>query len=160
VREEILVNAGSPLDNAAQTAAARIEFSSFLIFQWEVAMLEQHAEIEGLRRKRKRVLLLLVLFIVLMPVGCVGPFTLFSVAPKSFQTPLFIAAGVLPLVGLAGTLLMLGDRSKASRSLALAEKAQQMGLGFVERPKPDEYRWLEKTESYGAADKHMGGATC
>jgi hypothetical protein len=92
-----------------------------------------------------------------MPVGCIGPFAFFSIAPKSAQTPLFITALVLPFVGLAGTLLMFGDRSKCKRSLALAEQADRLGLRFVARPLPDEYRWLERTESFGAAEKHMGG---
>jgi hypothetical protein len=106
---------------------------------------------------RRRVQLWLLFFLLLMPVGCVGPLSLFSVAPKGTETPLFIAALALPLVGLGGALLMVGDRSKSGRSLALAEYAERTGLRFVERPRPDEYTWLENTESYGSADKHMGG---
>jgi hypothetical protein len=118
---------------------------------------DNSAVIASLVQRRRRARAWLIGFLVLMPVGCVGPFSLFSVAPKSMQTPLFIAALALPLVGLAGAILMLGDRSKYRRALALAEEGQALGLRLVEKPAKPEHERLQSLRLFGHADTHVGG---
>jgi hypothetical protein len=115
------------------------------------------AAIASLRRRRRRARTLLLVFLALMPVGCVGPLSLFTLVPEGkAQTVLVVAALLLPFVGLGGALLMWGDRSKYTRALALAEQAEQLGLRFTEKPGKEEWEWLRALRTYGHADEHAG----
>src|SRR5262249_50082037 len=75
-----------------------------------------------------------------IPLGVVIPCGLAIYAFKGTPATVAGITGlVLPLVGIAGVLLMLGDRSNYKRSLALAKQADAMGFEFIEWPTREQY---------------------
>jgi hypothetical protein len=117
---------------------------------------DNEGTLSRLRCRKNRVHKWFLAFLVLMPVGCVGPFTLFSFAPKGAQTPLFIAALVLPLVGLAGALLMGGDRSRYKRAVAIAELGDRLRLRYVEKPDASDSARLQTLKMFSNTDGEAG----
>src|SRR5262245_22854015 len=84
------------------------------------------ASLERARRRHRRVWLLLCGFLVLIPVGCAGPWALSLSAAPEYQKALFYAGLLLPFVGLGGALLMRFDLARSGRGLALAEQAERL----------------------------------
>jgi hypothetical protein len=112
------------------------------------------AAIASLRRRATRVLRLFYFFVLLIPGGCIGPFALFALFKEGTVATILMVCGLLlPFVGLGGMLLMLGDRSRYKRSLAMAEQAEQLGLRFIESPQPKDFEYLRASQFFrGAAN--------
>jgi hypothetical protein len=119
--------------------------------------LDNKAVIEDLRRRRNRLRNWLFIFLALMPLGCAGPLTLLAIIPGLPTTPFVMTSFALPIVGLAGTLLMLGDRSGVKRALAAAEQGEQMGLQFHPEVTDIEINRWQSLQMFGGADQHNGG---
>jgi hypothetical protein len=102
-------------------------------------------EIDALRRRYRRVQFIFFTSVALMPLGVICPCTLAliinQVRPGSGQ---FVAPGalLLPLIGLVGTLLMLSDRSRYRRALALADLAKEQELRYTYEPPRSEFKFL------------------
>ena len=93
------------------------------------------AAVAVLRNRHSHEAGLFYFFLLLIPLGCVIPCILFGYLPQGTPGTACAIAGLgLPFVGLGGMLLMLGDRSRYGRSLGLAEQADRMGFGFIEKP--------------------------
>jgi hypothetical protein len=116
------------------------------------------AEAATVRRRHRRRLILMVVFAALMPVGCLVPGALAFLLPDGAMTALCVTALVLPLVGLGGCMLMIGDWFKSRRSLALLEQAERLGLRYTERPAGGEVAWLARLRSYRFTDGGGQGA--
>ncbi len=127
------------------------------------------AAIAQIKRRQGRLRLWLLLFVLMMPLGCIGPFSLFRLIPNDQVKLAFGAAGLLlPFVGLGGTILMFSDRHKCKRPLALAGQADKMGLLFIEKPPRSYHDVLRHFQSFALADSvtvtnlltgEMGGVT-
>jgi hypothetical protein len=125
--------------------------------------------IVDLRRRIKRVSRWRLFFLLLMPVGFIVPCGLaLSMRPGANQPPAegitapqifgMLAFG-LPIIGLAGTMLMAGDKSKYRTSLAVAIEADELGLRFSEQPPDDVLDILKDFRMFSGA-KHRGGWNC
>ena len=111
----------------------------------------------ALRARRTRLLIWFLSFVLLMPLGCVGPCLVGAVVPnETAKTVFFVTAFLLPFVGLGGVLLMFNDRLKANRSLALAEEAEALDFDFTERPPPAAYSRLRGLRGVGGPDFDLG----
>jgi hypothetical protein len=102
--------------------------------------------------------------------GCVVPwgiaYYLVKTAPPAHTQPPekgitltqgFVIAGcALPIVGLAGVLLMLGDRSKYTRALWIAEQSLVLKAHFSEKPPAEEMSVLKAMRRFDDADYHVG----
>jgi hypothetical protein len=125
--------------------------------------------IADLRRRIKRVSRWRLFFLLVMPVGFIVPCGLaLSLRPGTNQPPpqgitapqIFgMLAFGLPIIGLAGYMLMAGDKSKYRTSLAVAEQADEMGLQFSEQPSDDLLALLKDFRLFSGA-KHQGGWNC
>ncbi|HEY7315449.1 MAG TPA: hypothetical protein VH643_39330 [Gemmataceae bacterium] len=119
---------------------------------------ENKVAIEDLRRRYNRLRIWLFIFLALMPLGCAGPLTLLALIPGLPKTAFVITSFALPVVGLAGTLLMGGDRSIVKRALAGAQQAERMGLHFSQYTGgvAEAKRW-QSLQMFGGADEHDSG---
>jgi hypothetical protein len=93
-----------------------------------------------LRRRSARVAALFWAGIVAIPLGVVCPCGLAAVVHRvapDWSQPVALSAFLLPLVGLAVALLLLGDRRRYRRSLALVKLAEAFGLQHAHKPKTD-----------------------
>jgi hypothetical protein len=115
------------------------------------------AIITSLRFKRLRTMLLFYGFIALMPLGCVCPCALGSaINHETTRTVLFVTAFILPLVGLAGTMLMTMDLGRYGKMLAVARAVDALGFVYTGWPKEKQYGFLRSlrlfsTQTFDAA---------
>jgi hypothetical protein len=110
-------------------------------------------EIELARYQERRTRILLWVFIGMMPGGCLCPVSmLWMVNNQTLGIALMIAMILLPLVGLGGMLLMLSDRSRYRRALAIAEQAGNMGFGYAYRPRKKELELVRAFALFQSAD--------
>src|ERR1700731_3472659 len=90
--------------------------------------------IADLERRYRRVTAVFVASLIAIPLGLVCPCGLAALlrpwVPESSQT-IALSGFLLPLVGLAAALLVVGDRSRYRRSIALAKLAHGLGLRFT-----------------------------
>ena len=102
---------------------------------------EHNAEaIDALRRRQFRLAVLFYGFLAAIPLGVVCPCGLAAVVYRlapDWSQPVALSSFLLPLLGLAGALLLLGDRSRVKRSLALAKLADAVGLRYTGRADAD-----------------------
>jgi hypothetical protein len=106
-------------------------------------------------------------FLLLMPVGFIVPCGISLTVGKAAEkqegfTPaqgFGVAAFVLPLVGLAGWLLMGGDKGKYKRSLAVAEEADALGFVYSEKADGQVNDLLRSIRMFRDADD-QGGFNC
>lgn len=125
--------------------------------QQETSSSENPDGMESLRRRHHRVSQWFVVFVVLIPGGCIIPGILAMVLPESAKGYCVMAGILLPFVGLGGVVLMLSDQSKYRRSMALAAEGNRLGLGFIERPAASDYPPVAHLKMYGNVDEHHGG---
>ncbi len=98
--------------------------------------------------QRRRFILALIFYggLVAIPLGvicpCVAAAVVRQIAPDWSQD-VALTSFFLPLVGLAAALLVVGSRSRAKRSLALAQMADSLGLGFALQPSRDHIDFLK-----------------
>ncbi|MBV9123819.1 MAG: hypothetical protein JO112_10720, partial [Planctomycetes bacterium] len=104
---------------------------------------ENETRIALVRRKQKRAQRWFRFFLLLMPLGFGIPLALAFTLPEGpWLKYLGMTALGLPILGLAGTLLMLGDRSRYRRSLMVAQAGQELGLEFYEKAPKEIQAWL------------------
>jgi hypothetical protein len=108
--------------------------------------------ITDLNRRRLRAKRWFLVFVALIPTGCVAIFVALIFFPGITQSPAVIGVVLSPFVGLGGTLLMLGDRSRYKRAIASAEQGSRMGLTFIEKPKKTEYAWMRSLKCFRKPD--------
>jgi len=91
--------------------------------------------IAGLRRRQFRLAAVFYGGLVAIPLGAICPCGLaavvYRVAPEWSQD-VALSSFLLPLVGLAAALLVVGGRSRVNRSIALARLADSLGLRFAD----------------------------
>src|SRR5207302_9914524 len=93
------------------------------------------AIIASLRFRRLRTMLLFYGFIALMPLGCACPCALGSaINHEMIRTVLFVMGFILPLVGLAGTMLMTIALGRCGKMLAGAREVDTRGFGYAGWP--------------------------
>lgn len=101
------------------------------------------AAIARLRFRRILVLTLFVSFIALMPLGLVCPcgiaIAIRNMVPQGVVVTFGVLAFILPIVGLAGTMLMGIDIGRYGRKLAVAQKIDELGMAYTEWPKQKQY---------------------
>jgi hypothetical protein len=93
-----------------------------------------------LRRRSARVAALFWAGVVAIPLGVVCPCGLAAVIHRvapDWSQPVALSAFLLPLVGVAVVLLLLGDRARYRRSIALAELADDLGVQYTHKPARD-----------------------
>ena len=101
--------------------------------------------IADLQRQRFNLALIFYGGLAAIPLGVICPcglaFVVYKFAPDWSQS-VAPASFFLPLVGLAAALLVIGSRSRAKRSLALARLADSLGLGFTSIAPHDQCEFL------------------
>jgi len=120
--------------------------------------------LEDLRRRVWRANLWRYFFIILMPVGLIVPCVIGMLLGKAnpnaqgftLAQAFGIAALALPIVGLAGWLLLGGDRKKYQEALAAAEEADALGYDFSEQPSKRLLKQLRSFRMFNDADDHAG----
>jgi hypothetical protein len=129
-----------------------------------------HSAVDRLRRRMSRDTKWVFFFLFLIVGGCVVPwgiaYYLAKTAPPAETRPretgftatqgFAIAGFALPVVGLAGVLLMLGDRSKYTRALGIAEQSLVLKAHFSEKPPDEEMSVLKAMRRFDDADYHVG----
>lgn len=128
---------------------------------------ENETAIADLRRQVRRANTWRYVFLFMMPVGFIVPCAIGLVLGKSNPHPegftaahaFGIAAFALPLVGLAGWILMAGDRAKYRTSLAVAGQADSLGYRFSARPPDKLMKQLGSFRMFEDAD-HQFGLDC
>ena len=123
-----------------------------------------------LRRRMSRAGKWRLFFLLLMPLGFILPCGIAIVLiPGSGQpvsqgiTPpqvFGMISIVLPVIGLAGWLLMRGDKGKYAHALAVAEHADEMGFDFSEVPAPEVLALLEEFRMFSTAHHCVGANYC
>lgn len=103
---------------------------------------ENRTALKRLRWRRNISQGLMLFFLLLIPIGCVGPWWLFDVIPRDQEIIVVAAIAVLPVVGLGGAFLMLLDKRKHQRTFAMAMFADRHGLDFTAKMRTDECTWL------------------
>lgn len=119
---------------------------------------------EELRRRVRRANLWRYFFIILMPTGFIVPCVIGMLLGKANPNPqgftlaqaFGIAALALPIVGLAGWLLLGGDRKKYQEALAAAEQADALGYDFSVQPPKRLLQQLSSFRMFHDADDHAG----
>jgi len=97
--------------------------------------------------QRRRFFLAMIFYggLVAIPLGVICPCGLAAAvrqfAPDWSQS-VALSAFLLPLVGLAASLLVVGSRSRAKRSLALAQMGDALGLRFTLQPDLEQVGFL------------------
>ena len=120
--------------------------------------------LEDLRRRVRRANLWRYFFIILMPIGFIVPCVIGMLLGKAnpnaqgftLAQAFGIAALALPIVGLAGWLLLGGDRKKYQEALAAAEQADALGCDFSEQPPNGLLKQLRSFRMFHDADDHAG----
>ena len=99
----------------------------------------------GLRRRQSRLAAVFYGGLVAIPLGVICPCGLaavvYQVAPEWSQD-VALSSFLLPLVGLAAVLLVMGGRSRARRSIALCRLADSLKLRFEDAPEKDQFNFL------------------
>jgi hypothetical protein len=125
---------------------------------------ENAAAVADLRRRLGRLNAWRWFFLLLMPLGfllpCSAGIILGSMNPQAqgftAAQAFGIAAFVLPLVGLAGWLLMAGDRATCKTALAVAAQAESLGYRFSVQPSKALLERLRSFRMFEDADHHFG----
>ena len=123
--------------------------------------------VADLRRRLGRLNAWRYFFLLLMPVGflipCSAGIILGRLNPQAqgftAAQAFGIAALALPLVGLAGWLLMAGDRASCKTALAVAARAEQLGYRFSAQPSRALLARLGSFRMFEDAD-HQCGLNC
>jgi hypothetical protein len=119
------------------------------------------ASIASLRFRRVLALTLFAGFIALMPLGLACPcgiaIALRNTVPQAVVTTFGVLAFVLPIVGLAGTLLMGMDIGRYGRKLAVAQKLDELGMAYTEWPKQKQYSFARSLRLF--AEQTFDSAT-
>jgi hypothetical protein len=107
-----------------------------------MARTEQNNEqaIRELERHLGRVTAFFYASVAAIPLGLLCPCGLAAIAHRvapDYSQWIALSAFFFPLVGLAGALLVVGDRSRTRRSLELARMADDLGLRFTVQPAAD-----------------------
>ncbi len=126
---------------------------------------DNQSTIERLRRRSSRTNKWFFFFLFLMPLGVVLPCSTslalakWTPAQQGFSPSqgFAIAGLVLPIIGFGGFLLMLGDRAKNSRALAIAEQAVSLGGTFSETAPAEEMNVMKSLRRFSDADYQVGG---
>jgi hypothetical protein len=98
-----------------------------------------------LQRRSARVAALFWAGVVAIPLGLACPCGLAAVIHRvapDWSQPVALSAFLLPLVGLAVALLLVGDRSRYRRSIALAKLADALGLQYTHKPARDQVAFV------------------
>jgi hypothetical protein len=121
-------------------------------------------EISRLRGKRALALAIFIASIAFIPLGPIGCCCLgTSLSDNMGVKSVLVMAGILaPFVGLGGILLMLSDRFRYGRALALAHQADEMGLTYTYRPSRKQFGLIGdfqpfRNPTYDRADNFMKG---
>lgn len=116
-----------------------------------------HVEIERQRHKCDRLRMWLWGFVLWIPVTLVIP-TILAIFLLEGMTAQLLGLGavLLPMVGLAGLLLMANDLSKAKHHLNIAVVGQEMGLRFFQKADPQSLDDLNQFSSFWFADATSG----
>jgi hypothetical protein len=110
--------------------------------------------IAELERRLRRVQVIFWVCVAFMPAGCLGPLALIPVMPQGVDSSLpLVFALLLPFVGLGGAILMLGDRSRYRRALAVARVGEEMGMTYTEKPQAAQYAWLRDLQRFRASPR-------
>jgi hypothetical protein len=125
------------------------------------------APVSELRQRLSRLNVWYWCFLLLMPVGfllpCFAGLTVGAAHPHAQGFTLAHALGItalaLPLVGLAGWLLMTGDRSRCKTALAAANQADALGYRFSVQPSKKLMARLGAFRMFEDAD-HQFGLNC
>jgi hypothetical protein len=100
-------------------------------------------ELLRLQKKRFRAVGWFTFWLAFMPLSLCGGCGLAMVIRNETVQAVFGMGGLLaPFVGLGGVLLMLGDRSRYSRSLAMVQQATELNLTYTEQPGRSLYAFL------------------
>lgn len=103
-------------------------------------------ELESAQQRWRRVNFWFCFFIVLIPLGVIAPclvsMVAYQIAGDKLSAPIALSALLWPLVGVAGALLLRGDRQRARRTLALVRLADSFGLTFTYKPAPEKFEFL------------------
>jgi predicted Zn finger-like uncharacterized protein len=100
-------------------------------------------EIRRLEKKRFRAMAWFIFWICMIPGGLCGGCGLAMVIPNGAIQAVLGMVGILaPFVGLGGVLLMLGDRGRYSRSLAIARAGNELDFTYTEQPGRSQRRFL------------------
>src|SRR5262245_47623855 len=92
-------------------------------------------EISRLRGRKTLTLGIFYGSIAFIPLSCIVCCGGAALIPNDTGKAIFgISAMLAPFVGLTGMILMWSDRSRYGRSVDLALEADELGLGFVEKP--------------------------
>jgi hypothetical protein len=128
------------------------------------------AVIADLSRRIRRAKSWRLFFLLLMPLGFIVPCGLaFAVIPAQEKPPpqgitlpqiLGMIAFGLPIIGLAGWLLMFMDKSNYTRALALAKQADEMGFNYSRKTTPSLLEMLGAFQTFIHYDNHSGSNCC
>jgi hypothetical protein len=100
-------------------------------------------EIDRVKKKRSRAVGWFIFWLSSIPaMFCGGCGLAMIIRNQTVQATLGMVALLGPFVGLGGVLLMLGDRSRYTRALALARQADDLDLIYIEQPKGSEHAFL------------------
>lgn len=108
--------------------------------------------------RRRRTVILLVVFALLIPVGCVVPYSIIGWLPEGTpRTVAGIAGFVIPLIALIGLILMIADSFRWKKASGVAAQAKKMGFTFTDAPTKKETALLRHTHMFEEAtsDKCM-----
>jgi hypothetical protein len=97
--------------------------------------------------QRRRFVLAVVFYggLAAIPLGVICPCGAAAIVRQfapDWSQDVALSSFFLPLVGLAAALLVVGSRSRAKRSLALAQMADSLGLHFILEPSRDRTDFL------------------
>jgi hypothetical protein len=119
------------------------------------------ASIARLRFRRVLALSFFIGCIALMPIGLACPcgigIALRGRVPEGVVTTFYVLAFVLPLVGLAGTLLMGMDIGRYGHKVAVARAIDALGMAYTEWPKEKQYSFARSLRLF--AEQTFDSAT-
>src|SRR5688572_6735178 len=104
------------------------------------------AEVAAAQRRHRRINGWFYFFVLLIPLGVILPCAIsaaaYQIAGDEVSAPIALSALLWPIVGVAGALLLRGDRKRSRRDLAISRLAGTFGLRYTRRPAPETYAFL------------------
>jgi hypothetical protein len=111
------------------------------------------AAVAKFQARKRRTIILLIVFALLIPLGCVVPYSVLGWLPEGTpRTVAGIAGFVIPLVALIGLILMISDTLRWKKASGVAEHAKRMGFAYTDAPTKKELALLRQTHMFGEAD--------